>query len=43
LWARAAQVISDYGYMLSQRRIDLEGPALKLIDDEHVRAAYLGV
>ncbi|HET9493685.1 MAG TPA: ABC transporter ATP-binding protein [Chloroflexia bacterium] len=40
---QTALAISDYGYVLSQGRIDLEGPARKLIHDEHVRAAYLGM
>ena len=40
---QTALAISDYGYVLSQGRIDLEGPARKLIKDEHVRAAYLGM
>ena len=40
---QTALAISDYGYVLSQGRIDLEGPARKLIKDEQVRAAYLGM
>lgn len=35
--------ISDYGYVLAEGRVDLEGPARKLIKDKHVRAAYLGL
>jgi branched-chain amino acid transport system ATP-binding protein len=40
---QTALAISDYGYVLSQGRIDLRGPARKLVHDEHVRAAYLGL
>jgi branched-chain amino acid transport system ATP-binding protein len=40
---QTALAISDYGYVLSQGRIELEGPARKLIKDENVRAAYLGM
>lgn len=35
--------ISDYGYVLSEGKVELEGPARKLIKDKHVRAAYLGL
>lgn len=38
-----ALAISDYGYVLSEGRSEIEGPAKKLIKDEHVRAAYLGL
>lgn len=38
-----ALAVSDYGYVLSQGRVELEGPARQLIDDSHVRAAYLGL
>jgi len=38
-----ALAISDYGYVLAEGRSELEGPAKKLIKDEHVRAAYLGL
>jgi len=38
-----ALAISDYGYVLSQGKIDLEGPSRELAQDEHVRAAYLGL
>jgi branched-chain amino acid transport system ATP-binding protein len=40
---QTALAVSDYGYVLSQGRIELEGPARKLIKDENVRAAYLGM
>jgi branched-chain amino acid transport system ATP-binding protein len=38
-----ALAISDYGYVLSQGRIDLEGPSRELINNETVRSAYLGL
>ena len=38
-----ALAISDYGYVLAEGRIDLEGPARQLIKNKHVRSAYLGL
>jgi branched-chain amino acid transport system ATP-binding protein len=38
-----ALAISDYGYVLSEGRIELTGPARRLMGDPHVRAAYLGL
>lgn len=38
-----ALAISDYGYVFSQGKIDLEGPSRELAQDEHIRAAYLGL
>ena len=38
-----ALAISDYGYVLSQGKIELQGPSRELIRNEHVRAAYLGL
>lgn len=38
-----ALAISDYGYVLSEGRIQLEGPSRQLIKNEHVRTAYLGL
>jgi branched-chain amino acid transport system ATP-binding protein len=35
--------ISDYGYVLSEGKLELEGPPQQLMKDEHVRAAYLGM
>lgn len=35
--------VSDYGYVLAQGRTELEGEAAKLLSDDHVRAAYLGL
>ena len=38
-----ALAISDYGYVLSQGRTDLEGPSRDLAQNEKVRVAYLGM
>ncbi len=38
-----ALAISDYGYVLAEGRIELEGPARQLIKNKHVRSAYLGL
>lgn len=38
-----ALAISDYAYVLSQGRTELEGPSKELIENEKVRAAYLGM
>jgi branched-chain amino acid transport system ATP-binding protein len=38
-----ALAISDFGYVLSEGKIELEGPARELIRNEHVREAYLGL
>jgi branched-chain amino acid transport system ATP-binding protein len=38
-----ALAVSDYGYVLSQGRIELEGPSRDLAKNEHVRRAYLGI
>jgi branched-chain amino acid transport system ATP-binding protein len=38
-----ALAISDYGYVLSEGRVELAGPARQLMGDPHVRAAYLGL
>jgi branched-chain amino acid transport system ATP-binding protein len=40
--ARLALEISDYGYVLDTGRILAEGPSVKLLDNEKVKAAYLG-
>lgn len=37
-----ALAISDYAFVLSEGRIDLEGPSKELIQSEEVRSAYLG-
>ena len=38
-----ALAISDYGYVIVEGQIPLQGEARKLIKDEHVREAYLGL
>lgn len=38
-----ALAVSDYSYVLSQGKIELEGPSRELAKNEHVRAAYLGM
>jgi len=38
-----ALTISDYAYVLSQGRTDLEGPSSELLKNEKVRVAYLGI
>jgi branched-chain amino acid transport system ATP-binding protein len=38
-----ALAISDYGYVIAEGKIDLHGEARKLIQDQHVREAYLGL
>jgi branched-chain amino acid transport system ATP-binding protein len=38
-----ALAISDYGYVLTEGKVELEGPARELIKNEHVREAYLGL
>ncbi|AFA39940.1 ABC-type branched-chain amino acid transport systems, ATPase component [Pyrobaculum oguniense TE7] len=39
----AALEISDYSYVLENGRIILKGPASELVENEHVKKAYLGV
>jgi branched-chain amino acid transport system ATP-binding protein len=38
-----ALAVSEYGYVLAEGRIDLEGPSRDLARNEHVREAYLGI
>ena len=38
-----ALAISDYGFVLAEGKIGLEGPARELAKNEHVRVAYLGL
>ena len=38
-----ALAVSDYGYVLAEGKVALEGPARELMQNEHVRAAYLGL
>jgi len=41
-FAAAALAVADYGYVLENGRISVQGPAHQLRDDPAVRAAYLG-
>ncbi len=41
-FAAAALGVADYGYVMENGRIAVEGPAVQLQDDPKVRAAYLG-
>ena len=41
-FAAAALAVADYGYVMENGRISVEGPAGQLQDDPQVRAAYLG-
>jgi branched-chain amino acid transport system ATP-binding protein len=38
-----ALAVSEYGYVLTEGRIDLEGPSHDLARNAHVREAYLGI
>ena len=38
-----ALAISDYGSVVSEGRVEMEGPPRQLLKDQHVRAAYLGL
>lgn len=38
-----ALAISDYGYVIVEGKIPLQGEARKLIKDKHIREAYLGL
>ena len=38
-----ALAISDYGYVLAEGKVELQGPARELIKNEHIRTAYLGL
>ena len=41
--AELALELADYAYVLETGNMALEGPAKELHDNEHVRAAYLGI
>ncbi len=41
-FAAAALAVADYGYVLENGRISVQGPADRLRDDPAVKAAYLG-
>jgi len=38
-----ALAISDYGYVLAEGKVEMEGPARQLAKNQHIRTAYLGV
>ena len=38
-----ALAVGDYAYVLSQGKIELEGPSGELAQNEHIRQAYLGL
>ena len=38
-----ALAVSEYGFVFSNGKVELEGPSRKLMNDEHVRTAYLGL
>jgi branched-chain amino acid transport system ATP-binding protein len=38
-----ALAVSDYGYVFTEGRVEMEGAARQLIKNEHIRAAYLGL
>jgi len=38
-----ALAISDYGYVLAEGKVEMEGPAKQLAKDEHIRTSYLGL
>jgi branched-chain amino acid transport system ATP-binding protein len=38
-----ALAISDYAYVLADGRIELEGSSREVVQNEHVRKAYLGI
>jgi branched-chain amino acid transport system ATP-binding protein len=38
-----ALAVSDYGYVLAQGQVSVEGPSKELATNKHVQAAYLGM
>jgi branched-chain amino acid transport system ATP-binding protein len=38
-----ALAVSDYGFVMDHGKVEIKGPARELIQDEHVRNAYLGL
>ena len=42
-WAAIALSIADYGYVMENGRIVLDGPAEKLKENEDVKEFYLGL
>jgi len=41
--ARIALDLSEYGYVMENGRIVLDGPSLKLLENEDIREFYLGL
>ena len=41
--AQLALAVSSRAYVLSGGRVELEGPSAQLVQDDHVRSAYLGI
>ncbi len=38
-----ALTVSDYGFVLAQGKVEMQGPSRELAHDKHVRSAYLGL
>jgi branched-chain amino acid transport system ATP-binding protein len=38
-----ALAVSDHAYVLADGRVELDGPSREVAQNEHVRAAYLGI
>jgi branched-chain amino acid transport system ATP-binding protein len=38
-----ALAVSDYAYVLANGKVDIQGPSKELVNNEHVREAYLGI
>lgn len=38
-----ALAVSDYAYVLAQGKVEIDGPARELMNNEHIRSAYLGL
>lgn len=38
-----ALAVSDYAYVLTQGRVEMQGDSVQLSQDEHIRATYLGL
>ena len=38
-----ALAVSDYAYVFAEGKTEMEGPARELMNNEHIRAAYLGL
>jgi branched-chain amino acid transport system ATP-binding protein len=38
-----ALAVSDYGFVLAHGKVEVQGDSQHLMNDDHVRAAYLGM